>query len=63
LADQKGQSRVTYFLSPDLIRAIKVEAAGNDLNQSDVVEAACREYLANKAKAKPSRRPTAMAIG
>jgi hypothetical protein len=51
LADQKDRKRVTYFLSPDLIRAVKVAAAESDQDQSDIVEAACREYFARKARA------------
>lgn len=40
-----GRRKTTVYLDDDLLRAAKVYAARKDLRDSDVIEAALREYL------------------
>jgi hypothetical protein len=54
VAIQSGAKAVKYFLMPDLIREVKVEAARSDRDQSEVVAAALMAYL--DIPAKPGRR-------
>lgn len=48
-----ARKQVAYFLSPDLIREVKVEAARTDRDQSDVVAAALLAYLNGGSKPRP----------
>lgn len=54
----KGRKRVTWFLPPETIRRIKVEAAASDRDQSEVVDAACEEYL-DRLREELRREPAA----
>ncbi|GAB6875545.1 hypothetical protein [Thermaerobacter litoralis] len=49
--EQPARRRVTFFLPPDLVRALRVEAARNDEYLSETVERLLRRALAESAQA------------
>jgi hypothetical protein len=42
---RKGRKRITFPLTPDVIRRVKVRAAMTDVQPSDIVQEALERYL------------------
>lgn len=54
MAYSRLKKQKAYFLPPDLIRRVRVQAAERNVNQSEFVEEALEDYLTRKSH---DRRP------
>jgi len=45
-------SKKTFYITPEIDKILKIAAAEDDLNFSQVVELALKEYLERRTKAK-----------
>lgn len=53
----KRRKRITWFVDPSRIRAVKIAAAETDRDQSDVVEEAIDEYFQRRSRKRPNAEP------